>query len=77
MNFSESLAYLFSLGNEVLAMKLGLDSTEKLLKALGNSEKNFLKIQIAGTNGKGSTAAFLDRICGTAKIKTGLFTSPH
>jgi dihydrofolate synthase/folylpolyglutamate synthase len=77
MNFQESLEYLYNLGNEVLAMKLGLESTEKLLKALGNPEKNFLKIQIAGTNGKGSTCAFLDAICRNAAIKTGLFTSPH
>lgn len=58
-------------------MKLGLATTEKLLAALGNPEKNFLKIQIAGTNGKGSTCAFLDAICLSANIKTGLFTSPH
>jgi dihydrofolate synthase/folylpolyglutamate synthase len=73
----ESLEYLYNLGNEVLAMKLGLTSTEKLLAALGNPENNFLKIQIAGTNGKGSTCAFLDAICRNARIKTGLYTSPH
>jgi len=77
MNFQESLDYLYSLGNEVLAMKLGLTSTEKLLAALGSPEKNFLKIQVAGTNGKGSTCAFLDAICHSAQIKCGLFTSPH
>jgi len=77
MNYLESLAYLYNLGNEITAMKLGLTSTEKLLAALGNPEKNFLKIQIAGTNGKGSTCAFLDAICRSARIKTGLFTSPH
>lgn len=77
MNFDESVKYLFNLGNEVLAMKLGLTSTEKLLAALDNPEKNFLKVQVAGTNGKGSTCAFLDAICRSARIKTGLFTSPH
>lgn len=77
MNFSESVSYLYGLGNEVTAMKLGLTSTEKLLAALGNPEKRFLKIQVAGTNGKGSTCAFLDAICRSAEIKTGLFTSPH
>lgn len=77
MNFDESVKYLYSLGNEVLAMKLGLETTEKLLAALGNLEKNFLKIQVAGTNGKGSTCAFLDAICRKVEIKTGLFTSPH
>lgn len=77
MNFQESLNYLYSLGNEVLAMKLGLESTEKLLAALGNPQKDFFKVQIAGTNGKGSTCAFLDAICRRAVIRTGLTTSPH
>ena len=77
MNFTESLEYLYKLGNEVIAMKLGLTSTEKLLAALGNPEKHFTKVQVAGTNGKGSTCAFLDAICRSAQIKTGLFTSPH
>jgi len=77
MDFSESLEYLLDLGNEVLAMKLGLENIGKLLDALGNPERNFLKIQVAGTNGKGSTCAFLDSICVSANIKTGLFTSPH
>ena len=77
MNFAESVKYLLSLGHETMAMKLGLKNTETLLAALGNPQKNFLKVQIAGTNGKGSTAAFLDSICRSARIKTGLFTSPH
>ena len=77
MNFEDASKYLLNLGNEVLAMKLGLENIRKLLVALGNPEKNFLKIQIAGTNGKGSTCAFLDAICRSARIKTGLFTSPH
>jgi dihydrofolate synthase/folylpolyglutamate synthase len=77
MNFSESLRYLLGLGNEVLAMKLGLENIRKLLAALGNPEKNYLKIQIAGTNGKGSTCAFLEAICLSAGVKVGLTTSPH
>lgn len=77
MNFEESVKYLFSLGNEVLAMKLGLENPKRLFQALGNPHEKYLKIQIAGTNGKGSTCAFLDSICRQAKIKTGLYTSPH
>jgi dihydrofolate synthase/folylpolyglutamate synthase len=77
MDFSASLEYLLNLGNEVLAMKLGLENIEKLLVALDNPQRKFLKIQVAGTNGKGSTCAFLDSICVSADIKTGLFTSPH
>ncbi len=77
MNFAESTQYLYSLGNEVSAMKLGLENIRTLLNALDNPENNYLKVQVAGTNGKGSVCAFLDSICNTAGIKTGTFTSPH
>lgn len=77
MNFQESLDYLYDLGYELSVKKFGLENTIKLLAALNNPEKNFLKIQIAGTNGKGSVCAFLDSICISAGIKTGSYTSPH
>ena len=77
MNFQESEAYLLSLGNEVAAMKLGLDAVGTLLEALDDPQKNYLKVQVAGTNGKGSVCAFLDSICRTAGLKVGLYTSPH
>ena len=77
MNFKESEAYLLSLGNEVLAMKLGLENIRTLLAALGDPQNKYLKVQVAGTNGKGSVCAFLNSICVTAEIRTGMFTSPH
>lgn len=77
MNFSESESYLFSLGNEVSAMKFGLENIRDLLAALGDPENKYLKVQVAGTNGKGSVCAFLDAICVSAGIQTGLYTSPH
>ena len=77
VSLHEAERYLLSLGNEVSAMKLGLENIRKFLDALGNPQNNFLKVQIAGTNGKGSVCAFLDSICNTAGIKTGTFTSPH
>lgn len=77
MNFQSSVRYLHNLGNEVLAMKLGLENIRKVLRALGNPEKKYLKVQIAGTNGKGSTCAFLEAICVSAGIKVGSTTSPH
>ncbi len=77
MNFEESVNYLYSLGNEVEAMKLGLKNIRKLLAALGNPYENYLKVQVAGTNGKGSVCAFLDAICMSAGIKIGIYTSPH
>ncbi|HYO91993.1 MAG TPA: hypothetical protein VEQ40_10165, partial [Pyrinomonadaceae bacterium] len=60
MLFDEALRYLLSLGHETLAIKLGLANTERLLEALGQPQKAFRKVQIAGTNGKGSTAVMLD-----------------
>ncbi|HVF21598.1 MAG TPA: folylpolyglutamate synthase/dihydrofolate synthase family protein [Pyrinomonadaceae bacterium] len=77
MNFDEAVQYLLGLGHETLTIKLGLRNTELLLQALNNPERAFLSVQIAGTNGKGSTAAMLDSICRAAGIKTGLYTSPH
>ncbi|HVE57824.1 MAG TPA: Mur ligase family protein [Pyrinomonadaceae bacterium] len=77
MNFDDSIQYLYNLGNEVLAMKLGLENIGKLLDALGKPQNNYLKIQIAGTNGKGSTCAFLEAICLSAGIQVGMTTSPH
>jgi len=77
MNFDEALSYLLSLGHETLTIKLGLRNTETLLAALGDPHKEFPSVQIAGTNGKGSTAVVLDSICRAAGIRTGIFTSPH
>ncbi|HLE64164.1 MAG TPA: Mur ligase family protein [Pyrinomonadaceae bacterium] len=77
MQFEEALDYLLSLGHETLTIKLGLRNTEMLLDALGNPQENFPSLQIAGTNGKGSTAAFLSSILQAAGIRSGVFTSPH
>jgi dihydrofolate synthase/folylpolyglutamate synthase len=77
MNFRESVKYLYGLGNEVLAMKLGLESIRVLLGELGDPHLAYEKIQIAGTNGKGSTVAFIEAICVVAGIRVGATTSPH
>lgn len=77
MTFDESVKYLLSLGNEVLAMKLGLENISKVLATLDNPQDKYFKVQVAGTNGKGSTCAFLEAICLAAGIRTGMTTSPH
>jgi dihydrofolate synthase/folylpolyglutamate synthase len=77
MNFAEANEYLLSLGHETLAIKLGLRNTESLLESLGSPHKSYKSVQIAGTNGKGSTAAMLESICRDAGISVGLYTSPH
>jgi len=58
-------------------MKLGLENITRLLAELGDPQKRYLKVQVAGTNGKGSVCVFIDSICNSAGIKSGLFTSPH
>src|SRR4030095_10035556 len=77
MNFAEANQYLLTLGHETLAIKLGLRNTELLLESLDNPQKSYKSVQIAGTNGKGSTAAMLESICLAAGISVGLYTSPH
>ena len=55
----------------------GVIISKHMLAAVGNPQKDLAFIHIAGTNGKGSTAAFLYSILNEAGIKAGLFTSPH
>lgn len=77
MNFDESLSYLLGLGHETVAIKLGLENVTRLLRRLGSPQDSFPSVQIAGTNGKGSTAAMLDAVCRAAGLRAGLYTSPH
>ncbi|GAC1638501.1 MAG: folylpolyglutamate synthase/dihydrofolate synthase family protein [Candidatus Acidiferrum sp.] len=83
MDYNHSLRYLLSLGRELAAptqaaaAKFDLENISTLAEALGHPEKKYRSVHIAGTNGKGSTAAFTESILRTAGIKTGLYTSPH
>ena len=77
MDYQLALNYLYSLGHETLAMKLGLDNINILTKSLGQPQQTYSTIQVAGTNGKGSFCASLASVLAEAKISTGLFTSPH
>ncbi|MEE4253283.1 MAG: folylpolyglutamate synthase/dihydrofolate synthase family protein [Desulfuromusa sp.] len=74
-NYQESLAYLYSL--QFFGIKLGLENIRKLLSSVGNPQQHLRIIHIAGTNGKGSTAAALASIFHAAGIPAGLYTSPH
>ena len=67
--------YLASL--EKFGMNLGLDRITYLLDKLGDPHLKFKSIHIAGTNGKGSTAAMIASILKEAGYKVGLYTSPH
>ena len=62
---------------EFFGVKLGLHQTQAYFDALGNPEKELSFIHIAGSNGKGSTAAFLESALRHAGYRTGLYTSPH
>src|SRR5690348_5563241 len=83
MNYSESLQYLLSLGRELAApsharaMKFDLANIRALSSQMGDPWKKFRSVHIAGTNGKGSTAAIAESILRAAGIRTGLYTSPH
>src|SRR5262245_49609712 len=77
MNYSEALTYLHSLGHEVLTAKFDLENERQLLEKLGNPHKRFKSVIVAGTNGKGSTAAMIEAIVRAAGYKTALYTSPH
>ena len=62
---------------EYFGQKLGFERIQRLLDRLGNPEKKFQSIHIAGTNGKGSTAAMIASILREAGQQVGLYTSPH
>ncbi|HWC65848.1 MAG TPA: folylpolyglutamate synthase/dihydrofolate synthase family protein [Thermoanaerobaculia bacterium] len=70
-----ALERLDSLG--MRGVKLGLDAIREVLSRLGHPERSCPHVLIAGTNGKGSTAATLSSILHAAGIRTGLHTSPH
>ncbi len=75
MNYAQTLSYLESLIE--FGVKTGLEHTAALAAMMGDPQDGFPSILIAGTNGKGSTSAFLAAILRRAGYRTGLYTSPH
>ena len=75
MTPAEALAYLHQLSQ--FGFQPGLDSTRRLAAAVGNPQDRLRFIHVAGTNGKGSTCAFLESMYRVAGFRTGLYTSPH
>jgi dihydrofolate synthase / folylpolyglutamate synthase len=73
--YHESMDYLFGL--QKYGIKFGLNCTANLLSRLGNPHHRLRCIHIAGTNGKGSTAAMLSAILKQHGLRVGLYTSPH
>jgi dihydrofolate synthase / folylpolyglutamate synthase len=83
MDYASAVRYLLSLGRELAAptqaaaAKFNLENITVLLERLGRPDRAYPTIHIAGTNGKGSTAAFVESILRHAGFRTGLNTSPH
>jgi dihydrofolate synthase / folylpolyglutamate synthase len=75
LNLQHALERLYGL--ERRKDKLGLSGTRELLAALGDPQLAFRSIHVAGTNGKGSTCAVIERVLRESGLRTGLFTSPH
>jgi dihydrofolate synthase / folylpolyglutamate synthase len=83
MKYDEAVRYLLALGKELAAprqphvQKFGLENISILSEYIGAPHRACPCVHIAGTNGKGSTAAMLDSILLAAGLRTGLYTSPH
>jgi dihydrofolate synthase/folylpolyglutamate synthase len=73
--YQETLSYLFGL--QRFGIKLGLTNISVLLQDLGDPQRGMAAVHIAGSNGKGSTAAFLASILRQGGYRVGLYTSPH
>jgi dihydrofolate synthase/folylpolyglutamate synthase len=76
--YESAVNNLLALGHELASnRKFDLAHMRRLAEALGNPQRKLQSVLIAGTNGKGSTAATLASIVQTAGYRTGLYTSPH
>jgi len=83
VTYDDAVRYLLSLGRELASpqharvAKFNLANIGILAERLGHPERTYPSVHVAGTNGKGSTAAMLASILSAAGLRTGLYTSPH
>ena len=75
MNYTDALSWIYSTQHH--GIKPGLETIQRLLRALEFDGKGRKFIHVAGTNGKGSVCAMLDSICRAEGLRTALYTSPH
>ncbi|HZV81964.1 MAG TPA: folylpolyglutamate synthase/dihydrofolate synthase family protein [Geobacteraceae bacterium] len=75
MTYAEILAHIYGRGR--FGVKPGLERIREILSLLGNPQERLRTVQIAGTNGKGSTGSFLAAIMSAAGYRTAFFSSPH
>lgn len=76
-SYPESVRFLYALGNEFKTFKFGLERVRALLDALSRPQDATRFVHVAGTNGKGSTCALIERVLRQAGLRTGLYVSPH
>jgi dihydrofolate synthase/folylpolyglutamate synthase len=74
-SYQETIEYLFALQKH--GVKLGLANTRLLMALSGNPHERFRSVHVSGTNGKGSTSAFVAAVLAEAGYRVGLYTSPH
>lgn len=74
-SYSETLERIYNLRGGIIDLRL--DRVAATLKLFGHPERKFPSIHVAGTNGKGSTSAMLQRVLSLAGYRTALYTSPH
>jgi dihydrofolate synthase / folylpolyglutamate synthase len=74
-SYEEALAWLYE--RQRLGIKLGLEKVDRLLSSLGDPQRSFHSVHIAGTNGKGSVTRMLAEVLRRAGMRTGSTTSPH
>jgi dihydrofolate synthase/folylpolyglutamate synthase len=77
MTYPEAVSYLLTFGQELRGAKFDLANVSVLLGDLGRPQQAWRAVHIAGTNGKGSTAAMIEAVLRAAGLRTGLYTSPH
>jgi len=75
MEYNEALKYIH--GSHKFGVKLGLTNITRLLELMGNPHRKLRFVHVAGTNGKGSTVAFISSILAKAGYRTGIYTSPY
>jgi dihydrofolate synthase/folylpolyglutamate synthase len=75
MNYEEAIAFLRELGK--FGVHVGLGRSLALSRETGRPEQNYSIVHVAGTNGKGSTAAMIDSVLRASGFRVGLYTSPH
>src|SRR5512144_1048519 len=73
--YRETIDYLYALQKH--GIKLALSNSMRLMECLDNPHRKFRTVHVAGTNGKGSTAAFIAGMLRAAGHRVGLYTSPH